>query len=275
MKQLFYLTGLLLALLAAVSCTTSPAPPPPLPNKPTPALLKIGVTSGAAAILPLIDEAYAQTDQVSIQFVVANNAALFADLDSNVLDAILVYHIPPQNGRYFNPVALDSLVIITHPDNSVTNLTSAEVQAIFNGRLTNWQAVGGAEMPIMLLNREPEAGLRTLLRQQIMAEQPISPNALLNTGDAAMGAAVANNPAAIGYSSMSGVASNRSVKILTVNGRSATPLTTATQEYPFTTPLYFVAASEQEPTGELRNFLAWLQSDAGQAVVGQIYGRIR
>ncbi|VAW42699.1 hypothetical protein MNBD_CHLOROFLEXI01-287 [hydrothermal vent metagenome] len=264
------------ALVMLVACTTPPAPPPALPTENMPTLIKIGVSSSAAAILPLLEETYLQqTPQAAYQFVVANNASLFADLDNNFLDAILVHHIPPKNGRYFNPVAIDGLVIITHPSNSVTDLTAAEVQAIFNGRITNWQAVGGADMPIMLLSREPGAGLRSLLRQQIMAEQPISPNTLLQTGNEAMVTAVANNPAAIGISSMSSVAQNNTVQMLMVDGRSATPTTTASQDYPLTTPLYFVAASAQEPTGELRNFLAWLQSDDGQAQIGQIYGRIR
>ncbi len=271
----FSLVLLITVGFTAVSCTPSPAPPPALPTESSPTLLKIGVSSSAAAILPLINEAYSQTAPVAIQFIVANNASLFADLDNNFLDAILVHHIPPQNGRYFNPVALDGLVIITHPSNRVNNLTTAEVQAIFSGSITNWQAVGGLDMPITLFSREPEAGIHTLLRQQMMAGQPISPNALLQTGDEAMRTVVASNPAAIGSSSMSGVSQNGAVKMLTIDDRSASPTTTASQTYPFTTPLYFVSAQAQEPTGELRHFLAWLQSDTGQAVIGQIYGKVR
>lgn len=266
----------LTTIVLTVACTTAPAPPPALPTETTPTLLKIGITSSAASVQPLLEVAYVpQAAPAAYQFVVANNSALYADLENNVLDAILVHYIPPENGRYFNPIALDGLVIIAHADNQVSNLSTTEVQAIFNGRLDNWAAVGGANMPITLLSREPEAGLRSLLRQQVMAEQTISPNALLQTGNEAMVTAVASNPAAIGYSSMSSVTVNNSVKMLMVDGRSATPTTSANQTYPFTTPLYFVAASEQEPTGELRNFLAWLQSDAGQAQLGQIYGRIR
>jgi ABC-type phosphate transport system substrate-binding protein len=108
-----------------------------------------------------------------------------------------------------------------------------------------------------------------------MAEQRISPNALLQTGNEAMLTAVAHNPAAIGYSSLSSASQTPTVKMLAVDGRSATTFTTADQTYPLTTPLYFLAATEAEPTGELRAFLAWLQSDKGQVVVGEIYGRIR
>ena len=148
------------------------------------------------------------------------------------------------------------------------------MQAIFNGRITNWQAIGGANEAIVLLSREQGAGLRTLLRQRLMVEQRISPNALLQTGNEALLTAVTNNPAAIGFSSMSS-AGEYAVKILHLDGRSATPLTTADQTYPLTTPVYFVAATDSEPTGELRAFLAWLQSEAGQAVVGDVYGRVR
>jgi phosphate transport system substrate-binding protein len=196
-------------------------------------------------------------------------------LSNGLLDAVLLHHIPEGNNRYFNPIALDGLVIIIHPDNPVQTVTSAEVQAIFNGRLTSWQAVGGPEQEIVLLSREQGAGLRTLLRQQIMAEQRISPNALLQTGNEAMLTAVAENPTAIGYSSMSSASQSAAVKMLQIDGRSATTATTANQTYPLTTPLYFLAATESEPTGELRAFLAWLQSDAGQAAVGDVYGRVR
>ena len=271
MKRFFSL----LLLLAVAACNSQPAPPPPLPANNSATLLQIGVTSSAQPIIPLIEASYlAEQPQIELQFVVANSNTLHNDLANGLLDAVLVHHIPEGNNSYFNPVALDGVVLIVHPDNPVSQLTRAEVQAIFNGRLTNWQSIAGANQEIVLLSREQGSGLRTLLRQQIMAEQRISPNAQLQTGNEAMLTAVADNPAAIGYSSMSS-ASQANVKMLSLDDRSATPLTTADQTYPLTTPLYFVAASEEEPTGELRAFLAWLQSEAGQAVIEEVYGRVR
>ena len=269
----------LLWLLAAglvIGCTSQPAPPPALPTAAAPTLLQIGVTSSASPLIPLIEAVYAQKHpQAELLFVSANSETLNTDLANGQLDAILVHAIAEGETRYFNPVALDGLVFITHPDNPVQALTRAEVQAIFNGRLTNWQSLGGADEAIVLLSREQGSGLRTILRQQLMAEQRITPNALLESGDAAMLTAVANNPAAIGYSSMGSASQLAGVKVLPVDGRSATPATTADQTYPLTTPLYFLTASEAEPTGELRAFLAWLQSDEGQAVIEGVYGRVR
>jgi phosphate transport system substrate-binding protein len=265
-----------LAVATAVACTAQPAPPPDLPTEAPATLLQIGVTSSASPIVPLLAASYApQNPLVELQFIEANSATLTNDLANGLLDAVLVYHIPEGSRRYFNPVALDGLVIIVHPDNPVPGLTSAEVQAIFNGRLTNWQSVGGVNQEIVLLNREEGSGLRTLLRQRLMAEQRISLNALLQTGNGAMLTAVASNPAAIGFSSMGSASQTPAVKMVSLDGRSATPATTADQSYPLTTPLYFLAATEAEPTGELRAFLAWLQSEAGQGVIGVGYGRIR
>lgn len=275
MKRWIWLMALLMSGTTA-ACNSQPAPPPTLPADPTPTLLQIGVTSSASAIIPLVETAYAEVyPQVELQFVVANSTALVDDLDNGLLDAILLHHIPESNQRYYNPVAVDGLVLIVHPDNPVQGLTSAEVQAILNGRLTNWQSVGGIDQEIALLSREQGSGLRTLLRQQIMAEQRISPNALLQTGNEAMLTAVTNSPSAIGYSSLSSASQTATVKMLAIDGRSATPTTTAEQTYPLTTPLYFLAATESEPSGELRAFLAWLQSAAGQAVIEDVYGRVR
>ena len=271
-KRLFWL----LAAGLVIGCTVQPAPPPALPAPTAPTLLQIGVTSSASPLIPLIETVYAQENPLAeLLFVPANSNTLTTDLANGQLDAILVHHIAEGETRYFNPVALDGLVFVTHPDNPVQALTPAEVQAIFNGRITNWQSLGGADEAIVLLSREQGSGLRTILRQQIMAEQRFSPNARLQSGDEAMLTAVANNPAAIGYSSMGSASQLAGVKMLDIDGRSATPATTADQTYPLTTPLYFLTASEAEPTGELRAFLAWLQSEEGQAVLGGVYGRIR
>jgi phosphate transport system substrate-binding protein len=91
--------------------------------------------------------------------------------------------------------------------------------------------------------------------------------------------AVAADSAAVGFSMMGTAASRQTreptvnVKLLTIDGIAPTPVTTADQTYPLTSPLYFL--SPTEPQGNLRVFLAWLQSDAGQGVIGDGYGRVR
>lgn len=258
-------------LLLAAGCQQTPAPPPAAVATPSLAVLRIGITTSAAAFADLVAEPYhQQTDNAILHFVPANTETLLKDLAAGQLDAVLVHHLPLDSDFWFNPVALDGLVIVVHPDNPVSNLGREEVQAIFNGRLSNWSAVGGPALPITLISREPGAGTRAIFQQRIMAEQRIHINTIIEPGHQALVTAVAADAAAVGYSMM-GAAGG--VKALAIDGISSSPAETARQNYPLTAPLYFVAATE--PQGELRTFLAWLQSPAGQEVVGQQYGRVR
>lgn len=267
------LPGWLLLILIMAACQAQPAPPPAITPSPPLPTLRIGLSSSAGALAELAAGPFAtQTNQASPQFILANNAALFADLNTGQMDAILVQHIPSGSPGWFNPVALDGLVIVIHPDNPVGNLSLGEVQALFNGRITNWSTLGGPDQSINLISREQGAGTRAILQQRVLAEQRFSINALIQPDDQALLAAVAADPAAVGYSMM-GTAVAANVKLLTIDGIAPTPATTADQAYPLTAPLYFL--SPIEPQDDLRQFLAWLQSGEGQAVIGERYGRVR
>lgn len=267
------ISGWLLLFLITAACQTQPAPPPAITPSSPPAIPRIGLSSSAAALAELAAAPYAaQTNRAGPQFIPANNAALLTDLMAGQMDAVLVHHIPAGSPGWFNPVALDGLVIVVHPDNPVDNLSLGEVQALFNGRITNWSALGGPDQPVSLISREPGAGTRAILQQRVLAEQRISINARIQPDNAALLAAVAADPSAIGYSMM-GTAVTADVIMLSIDDIAPTPATTADQSYPLTAPLYFL--SPIEPQGELRAFLAWLQSDAGQVVIGERYGRVR
>ncbi|MCB9420571.1 MAG: substrate-binding domain-containing protein [Ardenticatenaceae bacterium] len=259
---------LLLLLLAA--CQAEPAPPPAITPSSLPIPLRIGIDSSAIALADMV--AASSSNPVSPQFVTANNDALLADLTAGQLPAILVHYIPAGSPGWFNPVALDGLVFVVHPDNPVQNLSLGEAQAVFNGRITNWSALGGPDLAIHLVSREQGAGTRAILQQRVLAEQRISINALIQPDDPALLVAVADDPAAIGFSMM-GTAVTANVNVLTIDGIAPTPTTTADQSYPLTVPLYFL--SPTEPQGDLRAFLAWLQSDDGQGMIGGGYGRAR
>jgi ABC-type phosphate transport system substrate-binding protein len=271
--------GLLLNLVL-FACQPEPAPAPAISPSPRPPNVRLGLSSSAAALAELTAESYAaQTEETPPQFILADNTALLADLNTGQYDAVLVHHIPVGSPGWFNPVALDGLVIVVHPDNPVGNLSLGEIQAVFNGRINNWSALGGPDQTINLISREQGAGARAILQQQVMAEQRISINALIQPDDQSLLTAVAADPLAIGYSMMGTAASRQArgptanVKMLTIEGIAPTPAETASQTYPLTVPLYFL--SPLEPQGELRAFLAWLQSDDGQDAIGERYGRVR
>lgn len=271
MKSL--LAWLALGLLSALAACSAEAPPAPtLPAEPTPDLLLIGLSSSALPLAALAGESYAAlTDNAGLSFVAGNETALFADLESGALDALLVHILPPGSDYWYNPVAFDGLAIVVHPGNPVRELSSAQVQALFSGSNDNWAGAGGPDRPVAPIGRERGAGARRLFNERIMAEQRPAINTLVQPDNEALMAAVAAEPGAIAYT-MIGALDER-VAAVTIDGVAPTPNNASSQNYPLAVPLYFV--SLDEPQGELRAFLAWLQSGEGQVILGEKYGRVR
>ncbi len=66
-------------------------------------------------------------------------------------------------------IARDAIAVIVHPDNPVEQLTLQQISDIYSGKITNWQEVGGEDLPIVRLSRETNSGthvyfLETVLR---------------------------------------------------------------------------------------------------------------
>lgn len=272
-RLIFLLSSLLAGLLA---CQPLPNTPPIEPTIPPPTHLWIGVTDSAADLLLEVTAAYEREDVV-LHIMPGNSRAIYDDLLDGQLDAAVLNTIPFGNDFWFNPIALDGLVIIVHPDNPVQTLTRPEIQAIFSGRITNWAELGGENQPIATHIREQGAGDRVLFRERVMEEQRVAISAVLQPNQTAVLEAIAADPYAIGYTMLSGLPEGNMavsmVSALAIEGLDPEPNTVGTQQYPLTVPLYFLA--DGEPQGKMRQFLAWLQSVETQQRFGQTVGRVR
>jgi|GEM_PF-1227181 len=269
----------LVLLLLVVACNEAVPPPPAVPTATPLPVVTIGLSGSAAPVADLVEAAYEEAvPGVDVNFVVGNNATLFQDLERGNVDALLVHHLPAGSDQWYNPVAMDGVVLVVHPENPVRAVTRAEVQALFNGRVDNWAGVGGPERAVTVVGRERGSGARLLFNQRVMVEQRASINTVIEPDNAALLAAVAADPGAIGYSMLGATGGRDDVVALTLDGVEPTPNSVGTQNYPLTVPLYFVAPTEPAgpgPGGTLRAFLAWLQADEGQIILSEKYGRVR
>ena len=60
-------------------------------------------------------------------------------------------------------LGVDGIVIITHPDNPVQNLTSLEISKIWAGEITNWLELGGGNVPITVNSFGEGSGDRAVM----------------------------------------------------------------------------------------------------------------
>lgn len=56
------------------------------------------------------------------------------------------------------PVAIDGIVIAVNPKLYISGLTVNQIQGIYTGKITNWQEVGGPNLPIIPITRPQAAG---------------------------------------------------------------------------------------------------------------------
>lgn len=65
-------------------------------------------------------------------------------------------------------VAVVIFAVVVNPKTNVTGLTSQQIQDIFSGKDTNWSQVGGASLPISLVERKPGSGTRVSFDKDVM-----------------------------------------------------------------------------------------------------------
>lgn len=56
------------------------------------------------------------------------------------------------------PVAIDGIAIAANPNLNIPGLTLSQLKDIYTGKITNWQQVGGPNLPIIPYSRRPEEG---------------------------------------------------------------------------------------------------------------------
>ena len=142
-------------------------------------------------------------------------------------------------------VALDGIAIIINADSKVADLTVAQIADIFTGKITDWSEVGGDPGAISCIGRESGSGTRdgfesiTDTKDACKLDQELT-----STGGVIE--AVAGNPNAIGYASLSAVEGKSTVKALTVGGVACTEATVLDGSYEIQRP--FVLVTKQGVT---------------------------
>ena len=162
-------------------------------------------------------------------------------------------------------VAYDAIIPVVHPKNKVTNLSIDQLSQIYQGKITNWKEVGGADLKIVVISRDSSSGTFESWDHFIMKKARVTPQAQMLASNGAIVTAVSKNRYAIGYLGMGYV--NKSLKPLPVDGVKASVETALSKKYPLSRELYMY--TDGEPTGEVAKFIAFVKSADGQKIVAK------
>jgi phosphate transport system substrate-binding protein len=178
-------------------------------------------------------------------------------------------------------VATDALSVIVHPSNPVSELTIAQISAIYTNQITNWSEVGGNDAEIVVLSRDTNSGTHVFFKEHVvqMAGLPTEdesleygPNVLFLPSTKQGVDEVASNPNAIFYPGLGYLTDE--VKPLAIKQTADTPgvlpsvQTALDGSYPIARPLLFY--TNGEPTGTIKAFIDYCLSSEGQAKVTEV-----
>lgn len=172
-------------------------------------------------------------------------------------------------GMTFYPVAWDALVPITSAKNPVNNVTLHELYEIYLGHMTSWKDLGGADEPINLYAvAGPLDGVEYSVRKLLYhrGDQTVSvPRLYLNTTKLEDGITI--DPHGLGFTTWSAVYANKAIKILSVEGSSASTASIADGSYPLYSILYLAARDDGKNREAAEKFIKYASSDAGKAII--------
>ena len=158
--------------------------------------------------------------------------------------------------------------ILVGAENSVSNLTSAQVQSLFTGKIKNWQEVGGADAPVHLLIRDPVSGTHLGFKELAMGFQDYAAQVQLFTNYLGLADAVAKDPNAIGYAGLD-LVSHAGTKAVTVDGVAPSAETVNGKKYPFARTLRLYTDSGKE-SAKAKEFISYVLAADGQKVLTQM-----
>ena len=160
-------------------------------------------------------------------------------------------------------IGYDGIAVIVNSAAGVTALTKDQIVKIFKGEITNWKDVGGADAVIQCIGREAASGTRGAFEELVdLKDACVYKEEQNSTGNVKQ--AVASNPNAIGYVSLSAV--DDTVVAVDYDGVAASTDNVSNGTYALQRP--FVMIDKAGTTDALTvAFLDFVFSDEGMAIV--------
>ena len=132
-------------------------------------------------------------------------------------------------------VAVVIFGVIVNTDVTLTNLTTAQLKQIYSGHVQNWSALGGPNLPIIVVSRPASSGTRTTFQKYVLGGSEIvsGPASLNSDTTGTVVTEVGQTSGAIAYAATGLVQGKSNVTLLSIDGVAPTATNTESNRYTF------------------------------------------
>ena len=165
-------------------------------------------------------------------------------------------------------IAFDGLPIIVHPSNPIQGLSVEQIKAIYTGKITNWNQVGGPNAKIIKISRDTNSGTYETFENLVMSKEPIASDTEYVGSNGAVRQRVQSTPTAIGYAGLGFV--DDTVKALEVNGVYPEQETVSSGLYPIARPLFMFTNGYPKMGSAVFQYVTLYLTYDGQEIIERI-----
>lgn len=268
----------LAAMMFAAACSSAGTSPTPAGSALAAAAGVTCVTgsvtaAGSTALQPLVDAAAKQyVKACSGSTITVNGGGSGTGLSQVAQGSIQIGNsdvtaasklsTPDANSLVDHIVARQGWIVVTNKDvTGVTNLTTQQNIDVWTGRVTNWKAVGGPDLPIVLIFRPSSSGTRSTFKKLVLggATEATGGQTLTEDSNGAVTAAISKTDGAIsviGFAYYNDPANKSLLNGLQLDGVDATVANVSNASYKLAADGHMY--TKGQPSGLTAAFLGYM-----------------
>lgn len=184
----------------------------------------------------------------------AVNSTLKAEIDIGLITRKLTDK--ETAGLYVVPLGHDAIILLTHPANTVSDLSLEQLRRIYLGQTTNWHELGGRDKGIVALTRESTSALHATFIDHVFGRhfKGAEKAFILRASKDKILKSIKRIEGSVGYGIVAlPEAEAQGVKVLMIERAMPTPENIAQGIYPLTRPQLVI--SRTEPNSVIREWM--------------------
>ena len=237
------------------------------------------VVTGSSTVAPVLSEIAKRYESlhpdVRIDVQTGGSSRGLKDARTGLADIGMVSRTLKEEEKDLMPftIGIDGVAMIIHADNPITELTRQQIIDIYVGKINTWSELGGADEPIVVVNKAEGRATLELFLEYFGLESP-DIQADIVAGDNEQDIkAVAGNPFSIAYVSIGNaeydIEAGVPIRLLPLEGVPATSENVAADRFPMRRPLNLVVS--KQPEGLVLDFLNYARSTDVRDIVESFY----